>query len=424
MIAHVSRWVLPVDGPPIDDGAALVEHGRIQALGPADKILAGFPGAVVDHGQGAILPGLVNCHTHLEFSALAGQVSPQSRWEDWLEAALAGFAALGVEEIESGIRRGIAQAWETGTALLGEVSNHGLSWPALQQARLAYHLFYECLGFNVLSLGDLGEAFPFFALPEVEDTAWISAAAHAPYSVSPALFRAVREWNARGQRPQTVHLSESWAEAAFLAEGDRFFRDLLRRRGRWVPDFRPPSQTPAAYLGSLGFLGPRTLAVHGVWLNTPDRRLLADSRTWLILCPRANAFTGAGQAPVSELIEAGVPLALGTDSLAGNWDLNLFGEMRWLRENFPDYPGDLWLRLGTLNGARALGREADFGTLSPGKQAALGFIPLGGKPDFWIDLYQSGAAGEFRWICESGWGEGQGPEVPALPPSPTPNPQK
>jgi cytosine/adenosine deaminase-related metal-dependent hydrolase len=424
MIAHVSRWVLPVDKPTMDDGAVLVENGRIRAVGPADKILANFPGTVVDHGQGAILPGLVNCHTHLEFSALAGQVQPQKRWEDWLTAALAGFAALPSEEIESGIGRGITQAWETGTALLGEVSNRGLSWPALKQARLAYHLFYECLGFDLLNLGDLREAFPFFALPELEDTPYVSAAAHAPYSVSPALFRAVREWNAAGCRPQMVHVSESRAELAFLAHGDGFCRDLLKRRGRWVPNFQPPRQSPPAYLASLGFLGPGTLAVHGVWLNAPDRRLLADSRTWLILCPRANAFTGAGQAPVPELIAAAVPLALGTDSLAGNWDLNLFGEMRWLREKFPDYPGDLWLRLGTGRGARALGREADFGSLSPGKQAALGFIPLTGKPDFWTDLYHSGAAGEFRWICESGWGEGQGPEVPPLPPSPPPNPHK
>ena len=91
-------------------------------------------------------------------------------------------------------------------------------------------------------------------------------------------------------------------------------------------------------------------------------------------------------------------LALGTDSLAGNWDLNLFGEMLWLHENFPAWPGDLWLRQGTLNGARALGRDQEFGSLTPGKQAAFGFIPLTGSRDFWGELFSAGAAGKWRWL--------------------------
>ncbi len=117
-----------------------------------------------------------------------------------------------------------------------------------------------------------------------------------------------------------------------------------------------------------------------------------------MLCPRANRYTGAGTPPVPELLQAGVNLALGTDSLAGNWDLNLFGEMLWLYQNFPAYPGDLWLRLGTLNGARALGRDREFGSLEPGKQAALGFIPLTGSRDFWGELFTAGAAGKWRWL--------------------------
>ena len=117
-----------------------------------------------------------------------------------------------------------------------------------------------------------------------------------------------------------------------------------------------------------------------------------------MLCPRANRYTGAGVPPVPELLKAGVNLALGTDSLAGNWDLNLFGEMLWLHQNFPACPGALWLRLGTLNGALALGRDREFGSLTPGKQAALGFIPLKGGRDFWGELFTAGAAGKWRWL--------------------------
>ena len=399
MIAHVSKWVLPVSQPPIPDGAVLVWGHKIVAVGPAREVLPGFKGLICDHGEGAILPGLVNCHAHLEFSALAGCIPPQERWESWLEAALAQREALAPEAVEQGIVQGIEALRRGGTALVGEVSNTGASLKHLENSPLAYHLFYECLGFNLKEQLDLAESFSFFGEAGIAENPCISAAAHAPYSVSAPLFQAVNRWNG-DSRPQTVHLAESQAELDFLAKGNGFFRELLKSRGRWLEDFCPPGPSPVAYLHELDFLGPRTLAVHGVWLEEPDCRLLAQSGTWLVLCPRANRYTGAGVPPVDRLMQAGVNLALGTDSLAGNWDLNLFGEMRWLHRNFPAYPGDLWLRLGTLNGAQALGRDLDLGSLEPGKKAALGFVPLtGATDDFWRELFVAGSSGKFRWLA-------------------------
>ena len=398
MIAQVSKWVLPVSGPPIQDGAVVVAGGRIAAVGPAAEVLTGFTGLICDHGDGAILPGLVNCHVHLEFSALAGKVPPQARWEDWLEATLAAYGALSPEEVEAGIGCGVDALGQSGAILVGEVTNTGASWPHLETGPLAYHLFYECLGFDLVSTFDLPEVFPFFGRPEVAGTAWVSAAAHAPYSVSAALFRAVAAWNTARWGLQTVHLAESQVEIDFLARGDGFFEGLLKRRGRWVPGFQPPGAGAAAYLEGLGFLGPRTLTVHGTQLTAADCGRLAETMTWLVLCPRANRYTGAGAPPVPELLQAGVNLCLGTDSLAGNWDLNLFGEMLWLYKHFPSCPGDLWLHLGTLNGALALRRDREFGSLTPGKHAALGFIPLKGGRDFWGELFAAGAAGKFRWL--------------------------
>jgi cytosine/adenosine deaminase-related metal-dependent hydrolase len=398
MIAHVSTWVLPVDQPPIRDGAVVVADDRIAAVGPAAEVLSGFPGLICDHGDGAILPGVVNCHVHLEFSALAGKVPPQARWEDWLEATLTAYGALAPGEIQAGIVYGIEALRGGGAALVGEVTNTGASWPFLTESPLSYHLFFECLGFDLVETFDLPEKFPFFGRPEVAGAAWVSAAAHAPYSVSPALFRAVAAWNTGRSGLQTVHLAESQAEIDFLAKGNGFFEGLLQRRGRWVPEFQAPRLSPPAYLNGLEFLGPGTLAVHGTQLTVADCDLLAATKTWLVLCPRANRYTGAGTPPVPQLLTADINLALGTDSLAGNWDLNLFGEMRWLHQNFPAYPGDLWLRLGTLNGARALGRDREFGSLTPGKRAALGFMPLSGSRDFWGELFAAGAAGKWRWL--------------------------
>ncbi|MHB9072775.1 MAG: amidohydrolase family protein [Desulfobaccales bacterium] len=398
MIAHVSKWVLPVDQPPIRDGAVVVEGGRIFAVGPAGAVLRGFTGLICEHGEGAIVPGVVNSHVHLEFSALAGRVPPQVRWEDWLAATLAAYGELAPVEVEAGIGRALDALRASGTALVGEVTNTGASWPFLKTGPLSYHLFYECLGFHLVEQFCLPEVFPFFEQPEVTDAQWISAAAHAPYSVSATLFKAVDEWNAARLAPQMVHLAESRAELDFLTGGNGFFEGLLKERGRWVPEFQAPGVSPPAYLNSLEFLGSRTLAVHGAWLSEADCDLLAATGTWLVLCPRANRYTGAGMPPVPDLLQAGVNLTLGTDSLAGNWDLNLFGEMLWLHQNFPAYPGDLWLRLGTLNGAQSLGRAQELGSLTPGKKAAFGFIPLASRGEFWSELFTAGAAGKWRWL--------------------------
>jgi cytosine/adenosine deaminase-related metal-dependent hydrolase len=387
-----------VSSPPLNDGAVLVAGGRILAVGPASEVLQGFPGPICDHGTGAILPGLVNCHTHLEFSAFAGKIPPQEHWEEWLQKTLDAFPAVNHEERKTGILQGLAALRSNGTALVGDISNTGESLPHLEASPLEYRLFFECLGFDLLAPGPLEEAIPFFAASRADANPCISAAAHAPYSVSPALFKAVKQWNRARKRPQCVHLAESGAESEFLARGDGFFKELLQRRGRWVPEFRPPGLSPAAYLNSLNFWGPDTLAVHGVWLNPADCALLARRQTWVILCPRANAYTGAGAPPVPELLKTGVSLTLGTDSLAGNHDLNLFGEMLWLYKNYPHHPESLWLRLGTLQGARALQRDHDLGSLEPGKKAALGFLPLTGKKDFWEELYARGAAGEWQWL--------------------------
>ena len=208
-------------------------------------------------------------------------------------------------------------------------------------------------GFQPEERLDLAETFQFFGRGR-QRRKLISAAAHAPYSVSAALFQAISRWNnalpAANGAPGGIP-----GRAGFSGERQRFFPGPAQKPGTLAGGFLPPGAEPGSLSARAGLPGAPHLAVHGVWLEEPDCRLLARSETWLVLCPRANRYTGAGVPPVDRLLQTGVNLALGTDSLAGNWDLNLFGEMRWLHRNFPAYPGDLWLRLGTLNGAAGPG---------------------------------------------------------------------
>jgi cytosine/adenosine deaminase-related metal-dependent hydrolase len=387
-------------GPVLKDGAVAVAGGRIAAVGTAFEVRRQFPQAsVVEHGDGALFPALVNAHCHLEFSALRGRIPPQPELASWLEAAMAAMAGLSREEIVQGIENGIAELWKNGVALVADTGNTGLSLPFLAKSPLEYHYFYECLGFDLRQPGPLEIDFDVFGGGLARSLANFSAAAHAPYSVSEALFGRVDEWNRRYGRPNAVHLGESLEEVRFLQNGEGFFRVLLRRLGRWRTDYRAPGLTPAAYLDRLGFLRPDTLAAHGVWLNRRDLEILAQRRTWVVLCPRSNRFTGAGFANLAELRQAGIRLALGTDSLASNHDFNLFNEILLLHERFPEVPWPELLAMGTINGAAALGRDKDLGSLAPGKKAAVLFIALESGADFWESLVRAGAAGNLSWAA-------------------------
>jgi cytosine/adenosine deaminase-related metal-dependent hydrolase len=400
VVLHRARWVAPVTAPVIDNGAVVVQGRRLLGVGRAPDLRRRFPQArVFDHGDGVILPGLVNCHVHLEFSALRGRIPPQRRLGDWLLAAMAGYAALTPEELHQGVHDALAELKAWGTVLVAEVSNTGRSLPALKASGLEFYYFLECLGFDLHGEGPLEEDFPWFA--EVPATlTQAGAAAHAPYSVSPALCRRVAAWNRTHGRRGAVHLAESPEEVEFLHTGRGFFRELLARLDRWQEDFRPPGCSPARYLEGLGFWQGRALAVHGVWLDQDDLEVLARRQVPVVLCPRSNLHTGAGFPELPALLRAGVPLALGTDSLAGTPDLNLFGDLLALQERYPDVPGDTLLALGTIHGARALGRAGDLGSLEAGKSPGLVLITLGPQANIWPDLIQCAAAGRLRPLPE------------------------
>jgi cytosine/adenosine deaminase-related metal-dependent hydrolase len=400
IVIHQARWVVPVTSPVIEQGAVAVAGDRILAVGKANSLCREYAGRCYDHGEGAILPGLVNAHIHLEFSALKGQIKPQPNLGSWLEQAMAGFAGLPALDLEQGVLRSLEELKATGTILVGEVSNTGQSLPLLQASSLEFQFFYECLGFDLLSAGPLEEDFSFFLGLPVNKFSNINAAAHAPYSVAANLFQRIAAWNRQHDRLNTVHLAESQEELLFCQQGDGFFKDLLIRRGRWREEFSPPGCSPVAYLDNLGFLDNPTLAVHGIWLTQADREILRRCSTWVVLCPRSNLFTGAGFPPLPELAQAGINLCLGTDSLASNHDLNLFKEMLTLHQHYPDFPLADLLALATWQGAQALGRGRDLGSLEPGKKAALLFVPGESEEGFSLELLEAGAEGKIFWLHE------------------------
>jgi cytosine/adenosine deaminase-related metal-dependent hydrolase len=367
-----ARWVLPIDRPVMRGAWIEIRDGRIVSVGSGQP-----PEKPTDLGDVAVLPGLVNAHTHLELSWMAGHVPPAASMNEWIRMLLrvrrAGPAG-GVQAEAEAARAAALTMRSTGTVAVGDISNTLISPRILANAGLAGVVFYELLGFNVADPGPIvsdalrraadGEA----ALPERRAPLRTTIAAHAPYSVSPRLLREVAR-SAAG--PLAIHLGESSEELEFLRSGAGPIRETLEELGVWNPAWEPPRSGPVEYLSTVGYLKAGLLAVHGVHLTDDELSRLRQAGATLVTCPRSNSWVGAGLPRVAHFYTAGVPVAVGTDSLASVSTLNMFDELTELRRVAPEIAAASLLESATRVGARALGLDREYGTLAPGRRAEL-----------------------------------------------------
>jgi cytosine/adenosine deaminase-related metal-dependent hydrolase len=325
-----------------------------------------------------MLPGLVNAHTHLELSWLRGRVPPAADFVAWIKQL---FVTRGGKreraddpKVVNAAAQAAREAREFGTSAVGDISNSLASVPAIRDAGMHGLVFHELLGFNLPHGRAVEETRRHReqARASCSTTVRVSVAPHAPYSVSPEMFRAIREEVDAGEvRITSVHVGESVSEIEFLRDGSGPWPDILRWVGSTRDDWSPPGCDPVAYLDSLGMLDAQTLVVHGVQLTDAALERLAAIGCTLVTCPRSNQWVGAGVPPVARFYASGVQVAVGTDSLTSVEDLNVFAELKTMRWLAPDLPARRLLESATLVGARALGLADALGSIEAGKRADL-----------------------------------------------------
>lgn len=385
IVATRAAWVLPIASAPIADGGVLVERGRIVDVGPWPAIAArldaseraGVPVARRDAGQAALMPGLVNAHTHLELSWLRGKVERATSLPAWVAASMA--LRRDAPDPRPAIEDAIAEARACGTSVIGDIANGWASVAPLAASELRAVVFHELLGFDVDPAVEVVARARERALGATGDRVSVTLAAHAPYSTSPALLREIAV-AVQDLTPciMSVHVGESPDETEFLATGGGAWRQVLERLGRWTPSWQPPGAGPVAYLDALGVLTRDTLVVHATQCSEADFARIAAAGAAVVTCPRSNVWVGVGVPPVAAMVASGVRLAIGTDSLASNASLDVFAEMRALRDLAPGVPARRWLEAATLGGARALRYDRDYGTLEIGKRADILRVALAG----------------------------------------------
>ena len=370
---HRARWVLPIGRPPVEGGWVESDStGRILRTGDGAP-----PSAATDLGDVALLPGLVNAHTHLELSWMAGLVPPAASMNEWIRTLVmlrrAGVPG-GAEMERAAARQAAATLLATGTVLVGDITNTLITPDILREFGLGGVVFYELLGFNAADpdtqVRDAWLRIDALEVPGAEPPPFqASVVAHAPYSVSPALFKAILSRPTAA--PRAIHLAESVEEVEFLRTGRGPIRSALEDLGVWTDEWPVPGTDPVRYVADLGYLAPGTLVVHGVHLTDDGLDHLRRTGSVLVTCPRSNLWVGAGTPRLAHFYAARLPVAIGTDSLASVGSLNLFDELAEMRRLAPEITAATFLDSATRAGAAALGFARDFGTIAPGKRPGL-----------------------------------------------------
>jgi cytosine/adenosine deaminase-related metal-dependent hydrolase len=356
-ITYAARWIFPIDAPPLERGTVTIRKERIVAVEPH-----GTRQADIDLGNVAILPGFVNAHTHLDLSGARGMCPPCPDFTQWLRQVVAFRRSRTPEQVQADIAAGLAEAMRFGTTLIGDIAAGGASWPLLADVPCRSVVFFELLGLSASRAEQSGQ----------DGRAWLSRHAatdgcrpgsspHAPYSVRNTLYSLL---GTQYSVLSTTHLAESRAELELLATRAGPFVDFLKEMNAWDPTGLITG--PQEIIKVL----PNGIFVHGNYLDPQTPFAPTQS---LVVCPRTHAAFGHPHHPFPRV---NVRVALGTDSLASNPDLDILAEARFLRRHYPEVAPATLLRMLTINGAESLGFDAVTGSLTPGKSADLVVLPL------------------------------------------------
>lgn len=370
-----ARHVLPMATDPIENGWVRIERGRISGVGRGQP-----SGPVHDLGDAIILPGLVNAHTHLEFSDLDQPLPASGGLPAWIERVVAirrSRSASGSDEavrLAAAVVSGLKQSAAAGVTAIGEIAT--AAHPVATAAGPLVRVFRETLGLLPVAMAAAWSSLrrDLECMAGGGVSAGISP--HAPYSVAEPLGRQVVGEAVRRRLPVMMHLAESREEAELLTTGGGTFRTLLEQLGAWQPD-SPPRLLPVADWITLLAKAPRGVVVHGTFLPEDQTALsrLARHRDRLcvVVCPRTTLALSGRLPPVEAVRAAGIRVAVGTDSRASNPDLSVLAECRALVEGGVVSPAES-LTMATRHGAWALAFERRCGMLSPGRFADLAIL--------------------------------------------------
>jgi cytosine/adenosine deaminase-related metal-dependent hydrolase len=371
MYKYSADWVFPVNADPIEKGVVILDdQGTVLALDSRDQ----HDSASLDIRRGVLTPGFVNAHCHLELSHMKGRMPTGSGLIPFIFGIITDRGAE-QEFILDAIEKAEREMLEGGIVAVGDISNTRDTFEAKSRGRMRYYTFVELYD----SLQDTRTETAFADWKAVYDQLTLAAGSrkgltpHATYSVSEALFKKIREFNAPQGDTVSIHNQETPPENTLFLEGRGDFYDFFARTNSPIDHFKPIGKTAIHY--ALQHLNPdnRTLFVHNT-LSTREDIAAAQAwsaHTYWASCPNANLYIENRLPDYQAFLDTNARVALGTDSLTSNWQLSILEEMKTIARYQSFVPFATLLRWATLHGAEALGFEDTLGSLEPGKSPGL-----------------------------------------------------
>ncbi|MGI8670209.1 MAG: amidohydrolase family protein [Aridibacter sp.] len=383
-----AEYILPIADSPIKNGAVAIENDKIIAVGEKAEITEKFPEAIhEDFGNSAIMPGFINCHSHLELTAMRGFLD---RFDDdfysWLmKLTKTRTENLSIEDIKISAMFGALEGVKAGITCFGDIGRLGIAgFKALKENGLRGILFQE----TEFSPDDKTAEIDFEKLKEKflalkddeTNLVKIGISPHAPYTVSRKLFEKITDYALRENIKITIHAAESEQEKNLMQNGEGFFAKLYREQ---EINWESPKCSTIEYLNNIGVLQAKPLLAHCVKVSENDIKLIAESQSKIAHCPKSNAKFGHGIAPLEKFLDANIVIGFGSDSMASNNICDILEEARFAaliartRENKKRFiHAEEIIKTATIGGAKALNSDKEIGTLEAGKQADLIVISL------------------------------------------------
>ncbi len=368
-------WIYPVSSPRIEHGVIVMEGEKIIDITTRTNV---DPGKIEYH-KGIIIPGFINTHCHLELSHLKGRIATGTGLLEFIKGVVS-LREVPQQEIDEAIVIADNYMWSQGIQAVGDICNKKDTFSVKRRSRIKYYSFVEMFDFlqdhrtDELTKG-YKEAYAEAPHPK-------SAVPHAPYSVSPTLYRQINQFNS-GKVTVSIHNQELQAEEDLFRNGNGGFIDFYKNFGLNIDHFQKTGNSSLHSV--LEYLDPsqRTLFVHNTLTTADD---IKEAQSWSnnvfwSTCPNANLYIENKLPNYSSFINAGSKMTIGTDSLTSNWQLSMLEEMKTISKYQSFIPFDTLLQWATINGAEALGMEDHFGSLENGKHPGVILLTFNPEKD-------------------------------------------
>jgi cytosine/adenosine deaminase-related metal-dependent hydrolase len=383
MIAYRCRTLVSMNGIPIEDGAFVVDGAVLVEAGSAKQTLRSHVGGVIDLGEVAVLPGLINAHCHLDYTLMRGAILPARSFSHWVRRINALKRSFTDTDYINSMQLGFAELRRNGVTTVLDIVANPQIFPFFPNTPIRTWFCLELIDVRPRPWIDESAfgSWLFFS-ENARPIGGLGLSPHAPYTASSHMYEAALKCARKLNMLVTTHVGESREEYDMFAGGRGALYDFLAMLGRPMSDCGATS--PLRHLINNRLIDEHCILAHLNELDNRDLELLADSK-WRTLhvvhCPKSHRFLHHRRFPMEALLERGLNICLGTDSLASNDSLNLFSEMRTAKKNYPTLTAQHLLEMVTLRPARALRMERDLGKIASGYLADLIAMPFTGPVD-------------------------------------------